>query len=167
MSIGFFVGSNIWGSSGIGQEIIRKWHFLMRARCNWGRKAKSATFWVRLTNNIIATVHPSFSRTAVISYTFVSLSSGSHISSRVSYWDLEKLIITSSILGTLSSQKKERGKESLESEVSRKEGKEKGGERKRGRETQRGRNRERERKWRRGRWCSSISSHPYVPPFLT
>lgn len=56
------------------------------------------------------------------------------------------MIITSSILGTLSSQKKERGKESLESEVSRKEGKEKGGERKRGRETQRGRNRERERK---------------------
>lgn len=44
---------------------------------------RSANFWVRVTSKVTATVHPSFSRIAVASYTFVLLSSDSLISVHV------------------------------------------------------------------------------------
>lgn len=81
-------------------------------------KQRSATLWVRVISTVTA-VPPSFSRMAVISHTFVLLSSDYPISSCAPSWDLEKLITVSSMFGALSSQKRERGKESLASEVSR------------------------------------------------
>ena len=52
------------------KKSLEKSIFLMKAKYD-GRRTKLANFWVRMTSKITAIVHPSFSRTAVISYTCV------------------------------------------------------------------------------------------------